>query len=189
MLVSFTIYAIFGFQVEKCAQLNSVQSLGFRIPLQILSIFRFRHLLLIPHSALNFQAIPDSAKKKGPIPPFRQLENPPLKRRVEGGTRAETAHMMENEEGELVEETEEILKVYQSYYEKLLTTDPGITPVEKEAEEITRIVMEAIHILSSEEKPENIEIETIEKIVAGLKNKKAKDMSCWKNEYIKAGGN
>lgn len=32
---------------------------------------------MIPHSALNIQAIPDSAKKKGPIPPFRQPENPP----------------------------------------------------------------------------------------------------------------
>ena len=71
------IFAIFGFQVEKCAQPNSVQRLRFRIPLQILYVFRYRHLLLIPHSALNFQAIPDSAKKKGPIPPFRQPENPP----------------------------------------------------------------------------------------------------------------
>ena len=78
-LVSITISAIFGFQVEKCAQPHSVQSLRFRIPLQILSIFRYRHLLLIPHSALNFQAIPDSAKKKGPIPPFRQPEIPQLK--------------------------------------------------------------------------------------------------------------
>ena len=77
-LVSPIISAVFGFQVEKCAQPHSVQSLRFRIPLQILSIFRYRHVLLIPHSALNFQAIPDSAKKKGPIPPFRQPENPPL---------------------------------------------------------------------------------------------------------------
>ena len=112
-----------------------------------------------------------------------------LKRRVEGGRKEETAHMMENEEGELVEETEEILQVYQKYYQKLLTTDPGETSIEKEAEEVTRIVMEAIEILSFGEQPEDIGIETIEKIVAGLKNKKAKDMSCWKNEYIKAGGN
>ena len=76
-LVSAIISAIFGFQVEKCAQPHSVQSLRFRIPLQILSIFRYRHVLLIPHSALIFQAIPDSAKKKGPIPPFRQPVNPP----------------------------------------------------------------------------------------------------------------
>ena len=75
--VSPIISAVFGFQVEKCAQPHSVQSLRFRIPLQILSIFRYRHVLLIPHSALNFQAIPDSAKKKGPIPPFRQPETPP----------------------------------------------------------------------------------------------------------------
>ena len=136
------------------------------------------------HQNVNMEM--EKIKKEGGVDTTAFWE---LKRRVEGGRKEETAHMMENEEGELVEETEEILQVYQKYYQKLLTTDPGETSIEKEAEEVTRIVMEAIEILSFGEQPEDIGIETIEKIVAGLKNKKAKDMSCWKNEYIKAGGN
>ena len=49
--------------------------------------------------------------------------------------------------------------------------------------------MEAIELLAKGEEPEIIPDETVEKLISKLKNKKAKDMSRWKNEYIKSGGN
>ena len=110
-----------------------------------------------------------------------------LKRRIEGRT-SETAHSIENEEGQLVEEKEEILEVYEKYYQNLLETKAGKTEVEKETEKIVDITMKAIEIIALQEEPERIEEETVEKIVNGLKNKKSRDLSSWKNEYIKTGG-
>ena len=73
--------------------------------------------------------------------------------------------MIENDEGEVVEEKEEILEVYKKYYQNLLTTKPGESVIEREAEEITQITMEAIELLAQGEDPEIIDEETIGKIV------------------------
>jgi hypothetical protein len=102
----------------------------------------------------------DKIKKEGGVDSTVFWE---LKRRIEGKRNEETAHMMENEDGDIVEEKKEILEVYKNYYQKLLTTKPGETEAEKEAEEITKIAMEAIELLAQGEDPEIIEDEAVEK--------------------------
>ena len=104
------------------------------------------------------------------------------------GRKKETAHVIENKHGVIVEENEDILKVYEDWYENLLETKAGETEMEKETEEIVNITMKAIEILALSTEPEEIEGKTVEKIVMGLKNKKSRDLSLWKNEYIKTGG-
>ena len=80
----------------------------------------------------------DKIKKEGGIDSTAFWE---LKRRIEGKRNVESAHMMENENGDLVEEQEEILEVYKKYYQNLLTTKSAETVIEKEAEEITMSVL------------------------------------------------
>ena len=126
----------------------------------------------------------DRIKKEGGVDSTAFWE---LKKRLEGQAQ-ETAHTMENENGEIVEEIEEILDVHSSYFEKLLETRPGETEIEKEAEKIVEITMRAIELLSQTEEAEEPTRDDIKKIIGKLKNKKARDMSLWKNEWIKEGG-
>ena len=110
-----------------------------------------------------------------------------LKRRLEG-RKEETAHVVENENGIIVEEKEEILEVYEKFYKNLLHTRPGETDLEKESEEVVAIALRAMELLAECQEPEEIDGGMVQKIIAGLKNKKAKDMNGWKNEFIKQGG-
>ena len=110
-----------------------------------------------------------------------------LKRRIDG-TNVECAHTIEDENGIIKEDKEEILEEYGKYYQKLLETTKGETKMQKEAEVIVKIVISAMEILAEGEEPEKIDDVDLKKIVQGLKNKKAKDLSLWKNEYIKGGG-
>ena len=48
--------------------------------------------------------------------------------------------------------------------------------------------MRAMEIITSHTKKEDIEQETVGKVIRGLKSKKAKDVSLWRNEYVKGGG-
>ena len=98
-----------------------------------------------------------------------------LKKRLEGRAQ-ETAHSMENEKGEVVEEVEEILEVHSCYFEKLLETRPGETEIEKESEKIVEITMNAIELLAQTEEAEEPSEEEIRKIIKKLKKKKAKDL-------------
>ncbi len=107
--------------------------------------------------------------------------------RLEGRSR-ETAHVMENENGEIVEKREEILEVYESFYKNLLTTRPGETALEIESEEVVEITLRAMELLASCQETEDVEVEMVQKIIGSLKNKKAKDVNGWKNEFIKHGG-
>ena len=135
------------------------------------------------HQKVNMEI--DNIKKEGGVDSTAFWE---LKRRIEGRT-AETAHVIENEEGEIVEDKKEILKVYERFYQKLLATQKGETENELEIEEIVMLAMNALELIASAEEIEEIEKDTLLKIVNGLKNKKAKDVAQWKNEYIKSGGN
>ncbi len=110
-----------------------------------------------------------------------------LKQRLEG-RREEIAHVMQNESGVIVEEDEEILEVYENFYTKLLETRPGLTELEKESEVVVSIAMKAIELLAECQDNEEIDHETVHKIISSLKTKKAKDMHGWKNEFIKQGG-
>ena len=110
-----------------------------------------------------------------------------LKRRLEG-RKVEAAHIIENEEGEKVENKDDILEVYKNFYKKLLSMKKGETDVEIEIEEIVMLTMNALELIASVEEIEEIEQDTLLKLVSSLKNKKAKDVSRWKNEYIKSGG-
>ena len=109
------------------------------------------------------------------------------------GRAEETANVMENKDGELVEEKEEILAVYEDFYQDLLQTRAGETEIEKEGEAVVEVAMRGMELLAKSQKmlekeQDKNEEEAVGKIIASLKNKKAKDMSGWKNEYIKEGG-
>ena len=78
--------------------------------------------------------------------------------------------------------------MYEKFYQKLLDTGKAESKTQMEAEAIVSIVMLAINTLAEDEKPETIEDNELKKIINGLKNKKAKDLSQWRNEYIKGGG-
>ena len=110
-----------------------------------------------------------------------------LKRRIEGRTQ-EVAHVIEGENGERIEDQGKILERYKEYFQNLLETKKGETAVEKEAEEIIELTMGALELIDKAEAIEAIPEETLDKIMGGLKKRKAKDLSEWKNEYILAGG-
>ena len=110
-----------------------------------------------------------------------------LKRRIEGRI-DEVAHIVEDENGEKLEDKQQILDRYRQYFQNLLETQKGATEVEKETEEIVELTMATLQLLDRSEEIEKIPGETLEKIVTSLKKRKSKDLSDWKNEYILSGG-
>ena len=110
-----------------------------------------------------------------------------LKRRIEGRTTDE-AHVIESENGEIIEDKEKIMERYKEYFQDLLETKVGETEVEKETEEIIELTMAALELIDRAEEVEKIPRESLDQITRSLKKRKAKDMSEWKNEYITAGG-
>ena len=100
----------------------------------------------------------------------------------------ESGHKIENEDGIITEDREEILNVYSNFYTKLLETTAGDTEIARECEEINKIVISALAVIAQAQSPENILEEDLNSVIKELKNKKAQDMSKWRNEYIKNGG-
>ena len=89
----------------------------------------------------------------------------------------ETAHMIQDEEGRMCENPEDIRKVHADWYKQLLTTCDGVTEEEKEAEGIIKQIWNSMKIIAKNQPPIKTTKEEVEKVVQKLDVKKAKDSS------------
>ena len=109
-----------------------------------------------------------------------------MKRRVMGRPH-EAGHAIVDEEGNRFEEPEEIKEQHAKYYEQLLQSGKE-DAVGYGIEEMISIAINSIQTLAENTKPRKITEEEVEKVVAKLKKKKAKDKDGWKNEMMLEGG-
>ena len=99
----------------------------------------------------------------------------------------ETPHFIINSEGRKIENSEEILKEYQTYYESLLQTRP---PENLQEEKIEQYVnMKFQKIVDDEHNVDRKKITQLEvkKAILKMKNNKSGDRSRWKAEWLKEG--
>ena len=97
----------------------------------------------------------------------------------------ETPHFIINSEGRKIENSEEILKEYQIYYESLIQTRP---PENLQEEKIEQDVnMKFQKIVDDEHNVERKKITQLEvkKAILKMKNNKSEDRSRWKAEWLK----
>ena len=112
-----------------------------------------------------------------------------VKKRMEK-KRPEENHAVLNKDGVLVTEREEILTCYEKYFEDLLTTTNKRTEEERESQ-IVKAVEEKFNKIMEEgrkQEPKKTDIETVTRVVKGLKRKKARDNDGWNNEVMIDGG-
>ena len=100
----------------------------------------------------------------------------------------ETAHGIQDKEGRMCENPEEIKKVYSEWYKELLTTSKGQSKVEIEAEETVGQLWKSMKVIAENQPPRKTKTEEVEKVISKLDVKKAKDSSKWNNKMIKEGG-
>ena len=109
-------------------------------------------------------------------------------RRKTNGTKKETMTAIEDEQGELKEDKEEIREIYQRYYKSLLTTRPAENESETEVEKYVTTTIAKMEEISKTKEIEEITDEEYNKMKKELKNRKAKDMEGWKYELVKWAG-
>ena len=100
----------------------------------------------------------------------------------------EAAHMMQDDEGNMCENPDDIRKIHADWYKQLLTTSKGTTAVEKDAEQVIKQIWNSMKIIAKNKPPIKTTREEIDKVVQKLDIKKAKDSSNWNNKIIKEGG-
>ena len=112
-----------------------------------------------------------------------------VKRKMER-RKAEAQHAVKNLSGELVTSNQEILKAYEEYYRDLLTKTNERTKLEENKVTVNKVEEKFTEIMQKamEQDPLEISEEVVEKIVSGLKKRKAHDMEGWNNEMIINGG-
>ena len=98
------------------------------------------------------------------------------------------AHAMMNKEGVLCEKVEDIKQIHTEWFKELLQTKAGQSKVERQAEEIVKMVWDSMEMIAKHQPPRITTNEEVEKIVRNLDPKKAKDSETWKNNIIKEGG-
>ena len=104
------------------------------------------------------------------------------------GSQQEDAYAVRNKEGVKCEKPDEIKKIYQDWFQELLTTSPGVSDVEKEAEEIMEITWRSMLAISKRKPPRTTSYEQVEEVIKKLDPRKAKDATSWKNKVFKEGG-
>ena len=124
---------------------------------------RYKH-----HTYIN--NIVNNMKKEGGVNSTSFWE---LKQKIER-KHDESGHKIENEDGIITEDREEILNVYSNFYTKLLETTAGDTEIARECEEINKIVISALAVIAQAQSPENILEEDLNSVIKELKNKKHK---------------
>ena len=99
-----------------------------------------------------------------------------VKKRMER-RKDEGQHAVRNKKGELVTSNEEILKAYEEHYEDLLTKTNRKTKMEENKDAVTKVNTKFDKIMQAayEQEPITITEETMERIVNGLKKRKARD--------------
>ena len=104
------------------------------------------------------------------------------------GRQEEIGDVMEDENGVLHEDPEEIKEIHARYYENLLKRTPSETVEGKETEEIVELIERGMEMLASRTMPQKSGRAEIELVVNKLDEKKARDAGTWSNLEIKAGG-
>jgi hypothetical protein len=104
------------------------------------------------------------------------------------GKKSEAAHAMKNEDGIVTEDPTEILEIYRSFYEKLLTQREMETEDGKRIEAGVNNFMEVLEKTARKTQIEPIRREEYETVKKGLKMRKAADLQGWKYEMIKEAG-
>ena len=100
------------------------------------------------------------------------------------GHKQEHISAMIDENGQEVEEQEQIKKVYQRHYMDLLTQNVAETEREKEVEDIVRRASEARNLIASNKMIKKIGRKEYIEAKRQLKKSKAADISGWKNEFV-----
>ena len=96
------------------------------------------------------------------------------------GKRQEMVQEMENKEGKLTSDTEEIKKIYQNFYEELFERKEDL---DEEDEIIKKEIETKIKIIeqkANSQEPMVLSKETIRKVVKKLKRRKAADCEGWR---------
>ena len=104
------------------------------------------------------------------------------------GRCAETADVMEDDSGNLQEDSDQIKEIHAKHFEKLLSRCESETVEGKNAEETIKLVEQGMEILAGKEKPQQTTKDDVEMIVKNLDVKKARDSGSWSNLDIKEGG-
>ena len=104
------------------------------------------------------------------------------------GRQEEIGDVMEDEEGVLHEDPEEIKEIHARYYENLLKRNDSDTIEGKDTEEIMKLIERGMEFLAKSTVPQIAGKDEIEQVVNKLNEKKARDAGTWSNVEIKAGG-
>ena len=109
-------------------------------------------------------------------------------RRQRTGKGKDTVTSMKNEEGEIIENPEEILKVYKDFYQKLLSGREMTTDEGKQIEEMVEKYTEELLKKAEREPMKPFTEEDYKEMKKSLKNRKAPDTQGWRYELIKHAG-
>ena len=105
-------------------------------------------------------------------------------RRKLTGKKEEKPHAMRDGEGNMVEEKEEIINMFQQFYMKLFQKKE----IDEDTEQKVNKELREITTQGAKQQPMVMSREEIKKGIKSLKWKKAADKNGWKNEMIKEGG-
>ena len=104
------------------------------------------------------------------------------------GKKNEAMMSIKDEDGNIKEEPEEILKIAQTFYKKLLTGRLMETEAGKQIEEVVNKYIAELEKKAMVEGIEPFTKEEYEKVKKELKNGKAADLQGWRYEFIKNAG-
>ena len=91
---------------------------------------------------------------------------------------------MKNEDGEVTESPEEILKIYQNFYQKLLSGREMKTEDGKQIEQMVDRYIEELIKKAEREPIKPFSEEEYKQMKRSLKNRKAPDIQGWRYELI-----
>ena len=110
-----------------------------------------------------------------------------FKRRT-SGKKSEEMTVIKNEEGEIEEEPDKILEVYQKFYQNLLTGKEMTTDAGKQMEEVVNKYIEQLVKMADTNRMKPFSEEEYEVMRKDLKARKAPDTQGWRYELIKHAG-
>ena len=109
-------------------------------------------------------------------------------KRRSSGKRKEEMTAIKNEEGELEENPEKILEIYQRFYEKLLTGKEMTTEAGKKIEEMIDRYIELLVKMADRSRMKPFSEDEYQEMKKKLKPRKAPDTQGWRYELIKHAG-
>ncbi len=105
------------------------------------------------------------------------------------GRKREGKHAIEDENGVIQREEEQIKTVYEKYFKKLLGKDQRCEGKHgEETEEHVERVMKSMEIIANQKDGKPVDKELVKETIRELKPKKSADRDGWKNELVKMGG-